>query len=365
MKVLYVTTIGSTMNFFRSVIRKMLDMGHTVEIAANESDRKVPDCYREWGCRIHPISCSRSPLSGGNLSAVRQIRDLTRQNGYDVVHCHTPVAAMCTRMSCIGARKRGTKVYYTAHGFHFYKGAPLKNWLLFYPIEKLCAHFTDVLITINREDRDRAQRKLKAKSVKYVPGVGIEMQKFQNNGSRCAEKRKELNLPEDAFVLFSVGELNENKNHQVVIRALSRIGRSNIHYLIAGAGSKADDLAVLAKEMGVEQRVHLLGYRQDVAQLYAASDCFVFPSYREGLSVSMMEAMASGLPVVASAIRGNVDMIDPKGGILVRPNDAGAFARAIGQIMDSEYTRMGQYNADKARMFAVEQIDREMLEIYN
>ena len=152
MKILYVTTIGGTMRFFRSVIKELLDAGHVVDIAANEKTSPVAPCYREWGCTVHQIDPSRSPLNKGNLMAIKQIKKLVTENHYDIVHCHTPVAAMCTRLACRKARKSGTKVFYTAHGFHFYKGAPRKNWLIFYPIEKFCARWTDLLITINKFD---------------------------------------------------------------------------------------------------------------------------------------------------------------------------------------------------------------------
>ena len=151
------------MTFFKSFVRALLDEGHTVDIATNEADTPIPRCYRDWGCTVHQIDTSRSPLCKGNLLAVKQLKSLVENGGYDIVHCHTPIAAMCTRLACRKQRKRGTKVVYTAHGFHFFKGAPLQNWVLYYPIEKICSHFTDALITINHEDYNLAQNKMKAK----------------------------------------------------------------------------------------------------------------------------------------------------------------------------------------------------------
>lgn len=159
------------MGFFKNFIKELLEDGHTVDIATNETTSKVPDCYREWGCQIYQISCTRSPFNKGNIDAIRQIRKIAADGSYGIVHCHTPIAAMCTRLACRKLRKSGLKVFYTAHGFHFYKGAPLKNWLVYYPIEWLCAHWTDVLITINKEDFELAKKKMKAKRVEYVPGV--------------------------------------------------------------------------------------------------------------------------------------------------------------------------------------------------
>ncbi len=191
------------MRFFKEFIARLIQDGHAVDIATCESETsKVPVCYREWGCVVHQISTSRSPLDRGNLTAIKQIRQIVQQNKYDLVHCHTPVAAACTRIACKPLRKDGLKVFYTAHGFHFYKGAPLKNWLLYYPIEKICAHFTDVLITINQEDYALAKQKLRAKRLEYVPGVGIDVHKFADIQVDRQMKRDEIKVPRDVFFAF-------------------------------------------------------------------------------------------------------------------------------------------------------------------
>lgn len=360
MKILYITTIGGTMVFFKQLIQNLIAAGHTVDIASNISHSEVPAFYKELGCRIFPLSCSRSPLNKGNLNAIGEIKKIVEENGYDIVHCHTPIAAACTRLACRGFRKNGVKVYYTAHGFHFYKGAPLKNWLLYYPIEKLCAHFTDVLITINQEDYVRAQKKLKAKKVAYVPGVGVDLDKLKMTVDR-AGKRQELGIPEDATVLFSVGELNENKNHETVIRAVSDLP---VYYMIAGAGGKKETLLQIVESLGISDRVKLLGYRKDVGELYGAADAFVFPSFREGLSVSLMEAMTAGLPCVASRIRGNMDLIDENGGILFDPHSVEDCKTAISQILKADHGKMGQYNAIRIKDFEIEKVNQILKQLY-
>lgn len=366
MKILYVTTVGLTMTFFGSIIRELLDKGHTVDIACNESDSQVPDCYRDWGCGIHRIDCVRTPFAAGNARAVGQIRRLVRENGYGIVHCHTPIAAACTRLACKDLRKEGVRVFYTAHGFHFYKGAPLKSWLLYYPIEKLCAHFTDTLITINREDYALAKRKMKAGQVVYVPGVGIDVDKFRNTVVDRPAKRKELGIPEDAFLLLSVGELNENKNHQIVIRTLAELNDPSIHYAIAGNGALAEYLTVLAEQLGVADRVHLLGYRRDVAELYKTADVYVLPSLREGLNVSIMEAMASGLPVVCNRIRGNTDLVNTLTGVLCSTHNACDLLSAIQCLRTNRQLReeMGRAGSRSAERFSVGEVNREMLKVY-
>lgn len=330
MKILYVTTIGTTMRFFMKLIEELIANGHTVDIAANDSVKKVPNRYRELGCRVFTLPCSRSPLNYSNYASVGRIRAIVEEGKYDIVHCHTPVAAMCTRLACRKLRKNGVKVIYTAHGFHFYKGAPIKNWLLYYPLEKICAYFTDVLITINKEDFALAQKKMKAKCVAYVPGVGIDLEKFGKSAVERNRKRQELGVPEDAVLLLSVGELNSNKNHEAVIRAIADM---DVYYIIAGAGGLHQHLQNVIDTLGLSRRVKLLGFRSDVKELYEAADVFVFPSFREGLPVSMMEAMASGLPCVASRIRGNTDLMEHGiNGFLCDPADANSVAECIGML---------------------------------
>ncbi len=363
MKILYVTTIGSTMDFFKAFIRQLLDDGHTVDIATNEKDRKASDCYRDWHCKIYHIDTSRSPFNTGNIKAVRQIRDIVRENGYDIVHCHTPIASICTRLACRKARKHGTKVIYTAHGFHFYKGAPLKNWLLFYPAEKLCAHFTDTLITINQEDYNLARKKMKAKSIEYVPGVGVDTSKFANVEIDRDKKRQELDIPVDKKLLISIGELNENKNHETVIRALQDI--KDVCYIVVGKGDKQQMLEKLIDDLDMSDRVFLLGYRQDIGELLKMSDLFVFPSYREGLSVSVMESMSSGLPVVCSNIRGNCDLIDENGGVLFDPHSVDDCKNAIVKALNRNMIDMGKYNQTKVNAFCYEKVHNKMKKLYS
>ena len=364
MKILYVTTVGITMIFFKDLVRSLTDEGHTVDIICNETDEAVPDCYREWGCKIYAHTCSRSPFAKGNLDAIGQIRKLVEENRYDIVHCHTPIASICTRLACRKLRKTGVKVFYTAHGFHFYKGAPLINWLLYYPAEKLCARFTDTLITINKEDYELAKRKMKAKRVEYVPGVGIDVEKFKNTVVDRAAKRRELGVPEDAFLLVSVGELNKNKNHEVVIRALSQMSDSSVHYAIAGTGPLKAYLENLAKELHVEDRLHLLGYRNDVAEIYKAGDGYVLPSFREGLNVSIMEAMASGLPCIASKIRGNTDLIDENGGGTFDPKDVMSVLTALESLQQRNSGVLGKYNEEKVRQYRKESVLEKMRGMY-
>ena len=368
MRILYITTSGGTMVFFTSLIHELIGAGHSVDIATNEFDgtKPVQSCYREWDCAIYPISCSRSPLNKGNIAAIREIREIVKRGNYDIVHCHTPIAAACTRLACKSLRKNGLKVIYTAHGFHFYKGAPLKNWLVYYPIEWLCSFWTDVLVTINKEDFERAKKQLHVKRVEYVPGVGIDVAKFAETKVDRVKKRREIGVPEDAVLLVSVGELNENKNHSVVIKALSRIGNNNIHYSIAGKGEFDEKLRRLAKRVGVQDQVHLLGFRVDVNEIYTAADICVFPSIREGLGLAAVEGMACGLPLIVSDNRGTRGFLSTENAITCRYDDADAFAEAIKTVSYDKKLRekMGAANRKKSGAFDYAIINRQMKKIY-
>ncbi len=363
MKILYVTTIGGMMGFFESLIEKLISDGDIIDIATNEIGSPVPEFYREHGCRIYHIDSSRSPFNIGNIKAIRQIQRLVENNSYDIVHCHSPLASASTRIACKRLRKKGkVRVIYTAHGFHFYKGAPLKNWLLFYPIEKLCSYYTDDLIVINKEDYELARNKMKAKRVEYVPGVGIDVAKFAGTVVDRKAKRKELDIPEDAFMLLSVGELNENKNHRVVVEALSLLKDSGIHYVIAGTGVEKDNLQKLAVKLGVN--LHLLGFRNDIAELDKVADCFILPSIREGLNVSIMEAMACGKPVICSRIRGNIDIVDENGGGLFSSSSVEECVEVLKKMLECNRKQLGEYNARKATKFSFEKINGQMKVVY-
>ena len=364
MRILYITTIGSTMCFFTSLIKELLDRGHSIDIATNEENATIPVCYREWNLKVYQMDFNRSPLNKGNIKAYKQLKKLVSDNHYDIVHCHTPVAGAIARMVCRKFRKDGLKVIYTAHGFHFYNGAPLKNWLIYYPIEKFCSRFTDVLITINSEDFERAEKKMKAKCVDYIPGVGIDVDKFADAVVDRAAKRRELGIPEDAFLLFSVGELNKNKNHQIVIRALAELKNPDIHYMIAGQGPLYDFLLDLAKNLHVSDQIHLLGYRNDTAELYKTADVDVFPSIREGLGLAAVEGMAAGLPLICSDNRGTREYARVGENAIVC-NKLIEYVQAIDYLQAAENSEsLGENARVVANRFDKNNVNKIMMKIY-
>lgn len=316
-KMLMLASVASMIGQFNiSNIEILQTMGYEVHVACNfdkgsawteERIQELKRKLRQMKVHYFQIDFERNVMKlNQEWKAYKQVLKLARKYHYTFIHCHSPIGGVVGRL--VG-HKTNTRVIYTAHGFHFYKGAPIQNWLIYYPIEKFLSRFTDVLITINQEDYHRAKRKFHAKRVEYVPGVGIDVEKFRNVTVDIPKKRAEFGISPDDTVLLSVGELNKNKNQEIVIKALVKLHQSNVKYLLVGQGTLRGYLEKLARELGVEKQVIFLGFRQDVAEIYKIADIFVFPSKREGLSVALMEAMASDLICIASYIRGNRDLI--------------------------------------------------------
>ena len=368
-KVLFISNITTNItSFSSSALLATKRMGMSFIHAANwngidAEQRKRIEC--DYGIDIINVPINRSPFSLSNIKAFKQLCRFIRENNVDYIHCNTPVGGLLGRL--VGKKCGVKKVIYQAHGFHFYNGAPKKNWVLFYPVEKYLAHFTDTLITINQEDYKRAQRFHLRNNGKvfYIPGVGINLFDF-NNIDHCREqKRSELNLKHDDLAIISVGELNRNKNCSIIISALSQLKDPHIHYFLCGTGPEKDKLQELAKRCGLDNNIHLLNYRTDVKELLAASDIFVMPSFREGLPRSIMEAMASGKPCIVSRVRGNVDLIqDGKGGFLCNPNNASEFANAIRKLTLETRRKMSEYNRERIKQFDIHIVEDKLYHIY-
>lgn len=363
MRILFVSTISDFVNDFLIPHMSMLvNQGHQVDVAF-KIDPDIDARLYEIGCKIYSIPFNRDPFSLDNLTSYKQIKKIIEEENYDLIHTHTPVASAITRFA---SREARTKIYYTAHGFHFYKGVSLLNWLLYYPIEKYLARYTDTLITMNQEDYNRAKKFKRVKAM-YIPGVGLDTKKITDLTVNKREKRKELNVSVDSFLMVSVGELNKNKNHELVILALAKTKNRNIQYVICGQGPLKENLQNLIYKLGLERQVHLLGFRRDVAEILLVSDLFVFPSYREGLSVAVMEAMTAKLPIIASDIRGNNDLLHGQVDYLFSPKDIAGFAQGIQAMYHSsseELKSIGQYNKEQAKKYELTNVLKEMEKIY-
>ena len=367
-KALLTATVQSHIaQFHEPAIRLLHEHGYEVHVAARDNLDVKEGLTLTSPDRIFDVPFERSPASPRNLLALRQLRTIMRDNDYDIIHCNTPVAGVVTRLAAAPYRRKGTTVVYTAHGFHFFAGAPLLNWLAYYPVERFLARVTDVLVTINREDYARAVR-FPAGTVQYVPGVGVDLQRFGVDAAPSAELRRELGLSDDDFVVLSVGELNENKNHATVLRAMAQSTEPRMHYLICGNGPRREQLESQARELGIDARVHFVGYRRDIPEMLAMADVFCLPSFREGLPLSVMEAMAAGKPVVCSGIRGSVDLIDPhQGGVVVAGADqALAYAEAFERLAgDADARRaMGKHNRDRIRSFSTDAVTAALMDVY-
>lgn len=367
MKILYVSTVSITMGFFPAHIGMLQEAGHTVELACN-LDEPLSKRVTALGCLAHHIPFSRSPFSKDNPIAYKVLKQLLAENHYDIVHTHTPNASALVRLACRKLRRNGLRVIYTAHGFHFYTGAPAKNWLLYYPVEWFLSRWTDVLITMNQEDFLRAKT-FRSKKVAFIHGVGVDLQRFRLDWTeeQRQEKRREMGIAPSDFLILSVGELIHRKNHETAIRAVAALEDPSVKYLICGSGQLKGQLESLTKELGIEEQVRLLGVRRDIGELNQAADLFLFPSFQEGLPVALMEAMAAGNAVVCSRIRGNVDLVENgQGGVLCPAADAAAFADAILHLRESPDLRkiMGQNNRKAVERFSTEKVLEELKEIY-
>lgn len=351
-KVLFVATVVKMhiMEFHIPYLKMLKEMGWETSVAArNDYDNKA-SCIIPYCDNYYDIPFSRSPYSFHNITAYRELKRLISKEHYDVIHCHTPVGGALTRLAAKNFCKQGMKVLYTAHGFHFYSKAPLFNWIFYYPLEKYLSKYTDVLFTINCEDFNQVRNKFNARHIVHMPGIGVNTSKFNKSKDSLKTIRQELNIPPNATWLISVGELNKNKNHESVIKALAKINSQNLYYTIIGTGKLKERLSKLIVKYGLQEKISLAGYREDVYQFYSAADIFVFPSFREGLSLSLMEAMSSSLPVICSNIRGNNELIDSSGGILFDPYNNFDLENAIKELTaktQSELHAMGIHNTQK------------------
>lgn len=349
-------------------VKLLQGMGYEVHYATNfEHEDMYADAVqviREHGVILHQVDFVRSPYNiSANIKAYKQLKHLMQTEMFAGVHCHTPMAGALARLAANAAHT--APVLYTAHGFHFYKGCPLKNRLIYQTAETFLARYTDAQITINQEDYAAAQKfPLRGKAY-YVPGIGVDVQKIASVQVDRVAKRKELGIPEDAFAFISVGELNENKNHSTVIRALARTDIPNSYYLICGEGKLKQQHFELAQKLGISEKVKLLGFRTDVSEILRACDCFVFPSFREGLSVSLMEAMAAGLPCIASRIRGNVDLLE-ESRYLFEPADESELCQLLKDAANGVQTEQEcAQNREMLKRYDIENVSKEMRSIYS
>lgn len=308
-KVLFTATVDSHIKFFHlPYLEYFKQRGYEVHVMTN-GRADIPFCDVK-----HTVPMEKFPLNLSNIKAYKAIKGIIAEEEFDYIHCHMPMAAALTRLAAKSSRKRGTKVIYTAHGFHFYEGGPRKNWMIYYPVEKWCARYTDCLITINQEDYTLTKKaNFPAKRLEYVKGVGVNLDKFKPVSKQEQERLKiEMGYKADDFVVMYVAELNDNKNQQLTLHALKQLGERCPHMRLVLIGEGANDKAYkqLALQLGIAEKVDFLGVRQDVNQLLQMADLYVATSLREGLPLNVLEAMATGIPICATKNRGHLELIE-------------------------------------------------------
>lgn len=362
-KILFTSHTANFMKFNRLFMRDLREKGHTVHYAS-AGEEEILDADESF-----VVPFARSPLKLRNLKAYKELKRLLERENYDLVHCHTPVGGVVTRLAVKHANlMRKPKVIYTGHGFHFYKGAPLINWVIYYPVEKWLARSTDTIVTINHEDYERAKQKFHAKKVELIPGVGVDLMRFRPaSAAEKVELRQKNGLRKEDFVLIYMAEINKNKDQEFIIDNLAALHEEipKIKVLFAGKGPEQKRLEKKVAELGLEETVRFLGYRKDTAELYRMADVAVSASRREGLGLNLVEGMASGLPIVARDNRGHREIvISEKEGMLFR--DGEGFRKAVLELYHEPARRreIGKHNTEAAKRFSLEKSREKMAKIY-
>lgn len=371
MKILFIATVQSHICQFHLPIMGMLqEKGYEVHVAARDNLEEKNGLQMKNADKVFNIPFERSPFNSKNIKAYNELKRIMKEENYDIVHCNTPVGGILTRLAGRKLRKNGLRVIYTAHGFHFYNGAPKKNWIIYYPIEKFMSRYTDDLITITEEDYNLAKTKGFKGSIHHVHGVGVNSSKFVKLSE---DDRQELRMSKgynDEFIILCTGELNKNKNQATLIRAMSEIVKKhdNVRLLLAGNGPEHDNLVSLINELDLGMYVELLGYRTDLEDYVNICDLVVSASYREGLPLNIMEAMICGKPVVASDNRGHRELIkNNQNGILVDLSRDGGFTDSMSLVIENQEVR-DRFSVNGMRMvepFKVENVKGELIRIYN
>jgi len=374
--VLIVSSVASMIEQFNMPnIRLLIEMGFEVHVGCNFesgntiSDEKISQLKFELsdlGVEFYQIDFSRNVYQIlKNFKAYKQLKKIVARHNYNFIHCHSPIGGVCSRL--VGAQLN-LKVIYTAHGFHFYEGASIFNWVVYYPIEKILSKYTDVIITINKEDFEFSKNNFGLNKTEFIYGIGVDINKFNRKSNFKESLKSNLGFNKNDILILSVGELNKNKNHEIIIKAFSNFKGKNVHYIICGKGKLKSYLFNLSNEIGISNQVHFLGYRDDVSEIYKISDIFAFPSFREGLSVSLMEAIASGMPVVCSNIRGNTDLVeDQYNGFIIRNNDSSQYAEKFMELINDIELRnfMSVNGLGKVQNYNIDSVMNKTREIYS
>jgi len=371
MKILYTATVLSHIcQFHLPYLKSLQENGHCIHVAAHDNLSVKNGLSLKYTDRFIETPFQRSPKSPDNIKAYKQLKSLIAEEKYDIIVCNTPMGGVVTRLAAKAARKKGTKVIYIAHGFHFFKGAAKSAWMVYYPIEKILAKYCDVVVTINEEDYQLAKERFPVR-VEHICGIGVDPNRYHpvSESEKMLLREKE-NLSEHDFVILCTGELNRNKNQKTLIEAASLLQGiiPNLKVLLAGNGPNEPALHAQITALHLEDSVRLLGYRTDLENLVPAVDLIVSCSYREGLPMNIIEGMLCQKPVVASVNRGHVELVeDGVNGYLVQADDSKAFADRINKLFtDRELAkRFGDSGYRKAENYTVSAVSGTIEQILN
>ena len=368
-KVLFVASVaGHIKNFHTPYLKLFKDKGYTTYVAANwtlKENEKIDFCDN-----FIQLPIERKPFSLKNIKAICKLKKLLKVEKFDLIHCHTPMGSVVARLSAKSSRKKGTKVVYTAHGFHFYKGAPLKNWIIYYPVEKICSKWTDCLITITNEDYKFAKKHFKnIKKIEHVNGVGMNAKRLEK-GLTDSEKndiRENLKIKSDDIVFSYVAELNSNKNQMLLIHIIERLKDSypNIKLLLIGNGPLKERYKEYIDENNLNEFIKLLGKRNDINELLSITDIYMASSKREGLPVNIMEAMYKGIPIVATDNRGHREIAMNSKNIFIEKDITEMEQKVIDIISNMKnYKELSQEEHNDSKKYSIESVIERMNEIY-
>lgn len=370
-KVLLTATVQSHIaQFHKPLINLLKENGYEVHVAAKDNLAEKNGLMLDEPDKIFNIPFDRSPLSGNNILAYQELKKILSENKYDIVHCNTPMGGVVTRLAANKYRRNETKVFYTAHGFHFYKGAPKKNWIIYYPIEKFLSRYTDKLITISKEDFITAKEKKFKTKIEHIHGVGANTDKyFLPSNELIQDLRVQIGYSKEDFLCVCTGELNDNKNQISVLRAVPAVLKEvpNFKLILAGNGPKHTHLQEFITKMGLVDCVRMIGYVIDLEKYVMISDIAVSSSLREGLGLNLIEAMLCAKPVIGSVNRGHKELINHTvNGFLVDPLDSEDFAEAIVKIYRDQDMKsgMGQNALLHSQKYTRESVIEELTKIY-
>ena len=363
-KILFLSNTANFSKFNLPYMRWFHEQGWRVDYCS-AGEEFVKDCDNQY-----TIDIARSPFSLKNVKALRQLKKLLAENRYDILHCHTPMGGVIGRLAAKKLRQEHKiKIIYTAHGFHFYRGARLLNWLFYYPVEKHLAKYTDILVTINKEDYECALKKrFHAEEIFQINGVGVDIADFKPLENKH-KIRQEYGYTDDDFIMIYTAEFIMRKNHRFLIESLPSLKENipNLKIILPGKGERFASMVNLAKKLYVDDIINFCGYRKDIHNLCGLSDLYVATSKQEGLPIGVVEAIATGLPAVVSDIRGQNDIIQADiNGSLYQPGNKRDF---INKVMDLYKDRkkclsLAENNVKTAEKYSIKYAVKKMAGIY-